>query len=145
VRIQGIEIHDTYGCRDFKVGPFSLVRVTGQNGSGKSSILRALSYLFEGGTDPTVIRKGAEQSVVRSTSTTVRSSSRPRAPSVRGAAGKSRVMSRTSNGRNPMARPARRHRPPSTNSDRSWLSIPRSCCASTPPPRRAGARSPRNS
>lgn len=65
MRISGIQITDTYGCRDFKVGPFSLVRVTGQNGSGKSSILRALSYLFEGGTDPGVIRKGAEESVVR--------------------------------------------------------------------------------
>jgi len=38
--------------------------VKGTNGSGKSSILRALGYLFNGGTDPSVIRKGAEQSIV---------------------------------------------------------------------------------
>jgi energy-coupling factor transporter ATP-binding protein EcfA2 len=64
VKICGIELHDTYGCSHFKVGGFSVLRITGQNGSGKSSILRALSYLFSGGTDPSVIRKGADQSIV---------------------------------------------------------------------------------
>ena len=67
MRINHIHIVDTYGCANFRVGAFSVLRITGANGSGKSSILRALSYLFAGGTDPGVIRKGTEQSVVELT------------------------------------------------------------------------------
>ncbi len=65
MKISGLHIVDTYGTKDFKVPAFSVLRISGHNGSGKSSILRALAYLFGGGTDPSVIRKGAEQSVVR--------------------------------------------------------------------------------
>jgi chromosome segregation ATPase len=67
VKISRIEIADTYGTKQFKAPPFSVLRITGSNGSGKSSILRALGYLFGGGTDPSVIRKGAEQSIVSMT------------------------------------------------------------------------------
>ncbi len=41
-----------------------MTRIHGANGSGKSSILRALAFVFEGGSDPSVIRKGAAKSVI---------------------------------------------------------------------------------
>jgi hypothetical protein len=63
-RINEITITDTYGCAHFHVGPFQAVRLTGTNSTGKTSILRALAYLLEGGTDPTAIRKGAEKSTI---------------------------------------------------------------------------------
>jgi len=64
-RIKQISITDTYGCAGTTVfNPGSICVITGQNGSGKSSILKALCYIFEGGMDPSVIRRGAEKSVV---------------------------------------------------------------------------------
>jgi len=67
LRIANISILDTFGTRSARFSPRSITRITGPNGSGKSSVLRALSKIFEGGTDPSVIRHGAEKSVVELT------------------------------------------------------------------------------
>lgn len=64
LRISQISILDTFGTQSAKFSPRSVTRITGPNGSGKSSILRALTRIFEGGTDPSVIRQGAEKSIV---------------------------------------------------------------------------------
>lgn len=64
MRITQIEISDTYGCQHVKFSPGTVTRIKGVNGSGKSSLLRALATVFEGGLDSSVIRKGAEKSVV---------------------------------------------------------------------------------
>src|SRR6516225_5652307 len=63
-RISSIEIHDTFGTPHAKFAPRSITRIKGPNTSGKSSILRALGRIFEGGHDPSIIREGAEKSVV---------------------------------------------------------------------------------
>lgn len=65
MRISSLEIENTFGVSDFKVSNFTVVRLVGANGVGKSSVIRALSYLFAGGCDPSVVKRGAEQSVVR--------------------------------------------------------------------------------
>ncbi len=57
LRISSFEIHQTYGTEHFRVGEFSALRVHGRNGAGKSSILKALGYVLDGGTDPSVIRR----------------------------------------------------------------------------------------
>jgi hypothetical protein len=67
LQIRSISVLDTFGTRSARFSPGSVTRITGPNGSGKSSILRALSRIFEGGTDPSVIRQGAEKSVVELT------------------------------------------------------------------------------
>lgn len=64
MRIQSIEIRDTFGTAHMRFQPGTVTRIHGANGSGKSSILRALAYVFDGGTDPSVIRKGAEESKI---------------------------------------------------------------------------------
>ncbi len=64
LRIVSISIADTFGTTQVNFAPGTVTRVAGRNGSGKSSILRALLYVFGGGLDPSVIRKGAERSVV---------------------------------------------------------------------------------
>lgn len=58
LRICSLEITNTYGCEYFKVsGPFTVIRIRGKNGTGKSSILGSVTYAFGGGADPSVIRK----------------------------------------------------------------------------------------
>jgi energy-coupling factor transporter ATP-binding protein EcfA2 len=64
LRIAQIHITDTFGTKSAKFSPRSVTRITGPNGSGKSSVLRALARIFEGGSDPSIIRHGAERSVV---------------------------------------------------------------------------------
>lgn len=64
LKITSISIADTFGCRAVNFRPGSVTRISGGNGEGKSSILKALLYVFAGGLDPEVIRKGAERSVV---------------------------------------------------------------------------------
>src|SRR5438270_14003212 len=62
--ITEVEIADTMGTKFAKFHPNSVTLVTGVNGSGKSSIIRALTYVFSGGLDPSIIRSGAEKSVI---------------------------------------------------------------------------------
>ncbi len=64
LRIVDISIQDTFGTRVARIKPKSVTRIKGPNGSGKSSILRAVGKIFDGGSDPSIIRHGAEKSVV---------------------------------------------------------------------------------
>jgi hypothetical protein len=75
MRITEISISSTYGIHGaIKFIPQSVTVLSGDNGTGKSSVLRALLYVFNGGTDPSVIHSaagcqipgcaGADQSVV---------------------------------------------------------------------------------
>lgn len=63
-KLSQVEIFDTYGCEHIEFKPKTWTWITGMNGRGKSTILRAIAYIFEGGTDPGVIRKGADVSIV---------------------------------------------------------------------------------
>ena len=65
LRITEISITDTYGIHGtVKFSPGSVTVISGDNGLGKSSVLNALLYVFNGGTDPSVIHQGAELSSV---------------------------------------------------------------------------------
>ncbi len=64
LRITSVHIADTMGTTVANFTPGSVTRIIGSNGQGKSSILKALLYCFTGGLDPSIIRKGAEKSVV---------------------------------------------------------------------------------
>jgi energy-coupling factor transporter ATP-binding protein EcfA2 len=64
VKITNITITDTYGTTHAAFKPGTVTRICGRNGSGKSSVLRALLYIFSGGCDPSVVRKGAEKSFI---------------------------------------------------------------------------------
>ena len=60
-KIESVEIRDIKGIEhlDLKVG--SVTTISGANGVGKSSVLDAIKAVFEGGHDPGLIRRGAEQ------------------------------------------------------------------------------------
>lgn len=64
MRIVSVSISDTFGTKNATFKPKSVTRFKGPNGSGKSSLIRALMKCFEGGSDPSAIRRGAEKSVV---------------------------------------------------------------------------------
>ena len=61
VRIAEIEINDLLGTRSLKFSPGTCTVLTGANGTGKSSVIRALVSLWDGGHRPEEIRKGAKQ------------------------------------------------------------------------------------
>lgn len=65
MKLARLEILDTYGTKQLALEPKSVTFLRGKNGSGKSSVLKALLYIFDGGADPGVIRRGAKRSVVR--------------------------------------------------------------------------------
>lgn len=48
-----------------ELSPLTIIR--GANGAGKSTIVKAFRHWFEGGYDPTVVRKGSEKAVIRMT------------------------------------------------------------------------------
>lgn len=63
-RIVKVQIIDTLGTRNITFSPGSVTIIRGANGTGKSSILGALRSVFQGGSDPSLIRNGAAKSVV---------------------------------------------------------------------------------
>jgi hypothetical protein len=64
VRVTEVSILDTFGTKSGRFSPKSICRISGPNGCGKSSIIRGLARCFEGGSDPSIIRAGAEKSIV---------------------------------------------------------------------------------
>ena len=80
-RINSITIQDTFGISSISVKPKSVTRFKGKNGKGKSSMIRALFEIFDGGTNPSCIRHGAEKSVVElglDDGTTISKTTRPK-------------------------------------------------------------------
>jgi hypothetical protein len=69
VHIRSIEINDLFGTKHAAFKPKTITRISGANGTGKSSILRAIVSLFEGGHDPSQIRKGAKRGQITMTLT----------------------------------------------------------------------------
>ena len=63
-RIASIEIRDTFGTEYSRFAPKSLTIISGANGKGKSSILRALGSIFEGGNDPSMVRRGCKKATI---------------------------------------------------------------------------------
>jgi hypothetical protein len=59
-RITTITYHDMFGIDAMEVAFRSILLIEGGNGTGKSSMIRSLAYIIDGGHDPDVIRVGAE-------------------------------------------------------------------------------------
>lgn len=64
MRIQRVEIENIKGIESAAFEPGTLTILSGENGSGKTSILDAISSVFNGGHDPGLLRKGAEHGKV---------------------------------------------------------------------------------
>ncbi len=64
MRVNQFVIDNLFGTEHFECKPGTLTLIRGENGAGKSSILRALAIVFEGGHDPSWLRKGAKNGVV---------------------------------------------------------------------------------
>ena len=64
MQLQSVEITNIRGIEhsQFRAGALTVAR--GRNGSGKSSLLNAVSDVFEGGHDPSMIRQGAKKGVI---------------------------------------------------------------------------------
>lgn len=65
MKINSILIENTFGTERAEFNPGTVTRIRGKNESGKSSIIKALMYVFDGGSDPAVIRRGTKKSVVK--------------------------------------------------------------------------------
>lgn len=61
MRISSVVIEDVLGTEYASFKPRSITVLRGANGSGKSSIITALTSLFDGGHDPSMIRVGAKK------------------------------------------------------------------------------------
>lgn len=57
MKIHHVEIHDIYGIKDASFEAGTVTVISGGNGTGKSSILRALLAIFEGGHSPEIRRR----------------------------------------------------------------------------------------
>lgn len=62
--IKSIELRDVGKFEELDIRPKALTILEGTNGAGKSTILKALTDLFNGGHDPSIIREGAKKALV---------------------------------------------------------------------------------
>lgn len=67
VAITRIEFEHVGGTASMVLDLSQLTIIRGANGVGKSTIIKAIRNWFEGGYDPTVVRKGAEKATIRIT------------------------------------------------------------------------------
>lgn len=65
LRVERISVENVFGITSFSVDPSGVTIIRGDNGTGKTSFLRAISLLLGGGKDPDALRKGAEKGEVR--------------------------------------------------------------------------------
>lgn len=65
--IREVEIQDILGIEHVRFTAGVLTLVKGRNGAGKSSIIKAVLKVFEGGHDPAMLRNGAKKGFVRLT------------------------------------------------------------------------------
>ncbi len=64
MRVRQIVIKNILGIEDLTIEPGSLTVISGKNAAGKTSVLTALKDLVDGGHDPSLLRKGADQGSV---------------------------------------------------------------------------------
>lgn len=60
MRIAVVEITNILGCKYIKFAPGTLTTFSGRNGTGKTSVIDALRRVFDGGSDPGLLRRGAK-------------------------------------------------------------------------------------
>jgi hypothetical protein len=65
IHVEEIRIQNVFGVRELAFDPDGVTVVRGDNDTGKTSVLRAISLLLGGGHDPEALRKGAEKGEVR--------------------------------------------------------------------------------
>lgn len=64
-RLAIVQIHNIKGIEYFEFNVKAVTVIRGRNGAGKSSVIDAISAIFEGGHDPDLIRTGAKEGHVR--------------------------------------------------------------------------------
>jgi len=64
MRVQQIRIRNILGIDELDITPGAVTKISGKNGTGKTSILEALKSMVDGGHDASLIRKGAESGEV---------------------------------------------------------------------------------
>lgn len=67
VYITRIEFRDIGGMSEMVLEPKPFTVIRGRNGAGKTSIVKAFRRFFEGGYDPTIVRKGADKGTIKIT------------------------------------------------------------------------------
>jgi len=65
IKVEEIRIENVFGVRELAFNPDGITVVRGDNDTGKTSVLRAISLLLGGGHDPEALHKGAEKGEVR--------------------------------------------------------------------------------
>lgn len=67
VTITRIEFENVGATERQAIEPAPLTIIRGRNGAGKSTIIKAFREFFDGGYDPTIVRKGAEKATIKVT------------------------------------------------------------------------------
>lgn len=67
VTITRIEFENVGATERQVIEPAPLTIIRGRNGAGKSTIIKAFREFFDGGYDPTIVRKGAEKAAIKVT------------------------------------------------------------------------------
>lgn len=65
VRVENIRLENVFGVEFLEFDPDGVTILKGRNGSGKTSVIRALHQLFAGGQNEEALRKGTENGEVR--------------------------------------------------------------------------------
>lgn len=63
-RLQSVQIKNVKGIESLSIQAGSVTVIAGENGAGKSSVIDAISAIFEGGHDASLIRHGADKAEV---------------------------------------------------------------------------------
>lgn len=64
IRLKRARIHNVLGIEELEITPGNCTVISGQNGAGKTSALEAIKSIWKGGTDATLLRRGAEEGEV---------------------------------------------------------------------------------
>jgi DNA repair ATPase RecN len=64
LKVEEIKIENVFGVRELAFDPDGVSVIRGDNDTGKTSVLRAISLLLGGGHDPEALRKGADSGKV---------------------------------------------------------------------------------
>lgn len=64
MKLNKINIRNILGIESLEIKPGQVTVISGQNGTGKTSVLEAIKSVFAGGSDATLLKKGAESGEV---------------------------------------------------------------------------------